>query len=382
VTHPSDAPPGTGVTAGTRLDPGTDEHVLASSLGQPEVFGELYARHFAAVYRYVAGRLGPDAAMSSIDDLTAIRRLLDAPHPSYDVTASGQARLDELIQHEAGHQRAGRSNRGGRGPGRRHIGIFAAVITAAAVAAVAGTLTLVHPRAAPPAAAQSADKPPTGAASTAPGPIKQAILTAVGAVGGDITHVTVSTSGGPPETRGVVQYWWWPAKPAPGQQVRLLFTGNGTREAITFTEPASSPGNSPLQLIPASGSIIDPASKTWQTISRFAYEGVFVETTTHLLEASYLRSAYLTGGDVINEHAAVDGRSAIEINAPAIPTLRVLLWVDAQTYLPFRQVKVDSGATNNPETTDVYDYQFLPATPANLAALTLSVPSGYTKASS
>jgi RNA polymerase sigma factor (sigma-70 family) len=37
------------------------------SLGQPEVFGEVYARHFAAVYRYVAGRLGPDAA----DDLAA-----------------------------------------------------------------------------------------------------------------------------------------------------------------------------------------------------------------------------------------------------------------------------------------------------------------------
>jgi hypothetical protein len=37
------------------------------SLGQPEAFGELYAKHFAAVYRYVAGRLGPDAA----DDLAA-----------------------------------------------------------------------------------------------------------------------------------------------------------------------------------------------------------------------------------------------------------------------------------------------------------------------
>jgi RNA polymerase sigma factor (sigma-70 family) len=67
VTHPSDAPPGTGATAGSWPDPGTDEQVLALSLGQPEAFGQLYARHFAAVYRYVAGRLGPDAA----DDLAA-----------------------------------------------------------------------------------------------------------------------------------------------------------------------------------------------------------------------------------------------------------------------------------------------------------------------
>jgi RNA polymerase sigma factor (sigma-70 family) len=44
-----------------------DEEVLAESLRSPEVFGELYARHFASVYRYVAGRLGPDVA----DDLAA-----------------------------------------------------------------------------------------------------------------------------------------------------------------------------------------------------------------------------------------------------------------------------------------------------------------------
>ena len=67
MTHPSDAPPGSGTAAGTGLDPGMDEHVLAMSLDRPEVFGELYARHFAAIYRYVAGRLGPDAA----DDLAA-----------------------------------------------------------------------------------------------------------------------------------------------------------------------------------------------------------------------------------------------------------------------------------------------------------------------
>jgi hypothetical protein len=67
VTYPSDALPGTGATADSRTGPGTDEHVLAISLGQPEAFGELYARHFAVVYRYVAGRLGPDAA----DDLAA-----------------------------------------------------------------------------------------------------------------------------------------------------------------------------------------------------------------------------------------------------------------------------------------------------------------------
>jgi RNA polymerase sigma factor (sigma-70 family) len=46
---------------------GTDEAVLAESLSSPETFGELYSRYFGEVYRYLAGRLGPDAA----DDLAA-----------------------------------------------------------------------------------------------------------------------------------------------------------------------------------------------------------------------------------------------------------------------------------------------------------------------
>jgi hypothetical protein len=51
-----------------------------------------------------------------------------------------------------------------------------------------------------------------------------------------------------------------------------------------------------------------------------------------------------------------------------------------QTDLPLRQVKLDSGATNYPQTRKVYDYQFLPATPANLATLTRTVPRGYKQA--
>ncbi len=70
MSHPFDVAPGAGAPAGPwrdRLDRGTDEEVLAESLRSPEAFGELYARHFASVYRYVAGRLGPDVA----DDLAA-----------------------------------------------------------------------------------------------------------------------------------------------------------------------------------------------------------------------------------------------------------------------------------------------------------------------
>ncbi|RSN09374.1 RNA polymerase subunit sigma-70 [Nonomuraea sp. WAC 01424] len=44
-----------------------DERVIAESLRSPERFGVLYDRYFPEIHRYVAGRLGTQAA----DDLTA-----------------------------------------------------------------------------------------------------------------------------------------------------------------------------------------------------------------------------------------------------------------------------------------------------------------------
>ena len=45
----------------------TDAAVVAESLHRPERFAAIYDRYFAEIYRYVAGRLGPDVA----DDLAA-----------------------------------------------------------------------------------------------------------------------------------------------------------------------------------------------------------------------------------------------------------------------------------------------------------------------
>jgi hypothetical protein len=324
--------------------------------------------------------------MPAIDDLTAIRQLLDVPHPSDAVTAAGRARLDELIRHEPSLRRPSRTTRGATTARGRRTGIVATAIGVAAAAAAAATLTLVQPGSAPPGSTQPAKSPQTGSAVTAPGSatpgsVKQAILTAIGSAGGDIMHLTVSTTGGPSVGRGVIQYWWWPARPAPGQQVHLVGFGLTTRVDVTFTEPASAPGNESLQPVPASGFFLVPAAKTWQPISQFA-DGTFSGTSNYLLDESFMRSTYLPHGKVVNDHAAVDGRRAIEISDSGNPTLSVLLWVDAQTYLPLRQVKLDWGSTNNPETRKVYDYQFLPATPANLATLSLAVPRGYKKASS
>ncbi|MGQ4717833.1 RNA polymerase sigma factor [Streptomyces anulatus] len=47
--------------------PDDDARVIAESLVQPEAFGELYYRHVGTIHRYVARRLGEDAA----EDITA-----------------------------------------------------------------------------------------------------------------------------------------------------------------------------------------------------------------------------------------------------------------------------------------------------------------------
>src|ERR1700761_8653711 len=61
VGRPGPGPtPGLGPTA-------TDATLIAESLHRPERFAAIYDRYFAEIYRYVAGRLGPDVA----DDLAA-----------------------------------------------------------------------------------------------------------------------------------------------------------------------------------------------------------------------------------------------------------------------------------------------------------------------
>jgi len=316
--------------------------------------------------------------MPAIDDLAAIRRLLDAPPPAPAVTEAGRARLDQLMRHDPGRRRPHRSRARVTALSRR-VGILAPAGAVAAVAAVATTLALVHQDYRPTAAAQPTSTRQAGAGQTGqtpPASVQRAILTAIGSADGDVMCLTVTTTGGPPVGRGVVQSSWWPAHPSRGQRVHLITSSPATREEVTFTEPAVPPGDLRLKLLPASGYLLDPAGKTWQPVTRYAFEGVFAQTTANLLEKGYLRATLLPRSKVVDAHATVLGRPAIEISVPAVAGLSVTLWVDAQTYLPLRMVKVDAGTTY-PATRKVYDYQFLPATAANLAPLTAPVPAGY-----
>ncbi|MFC4912434.1 RNA polymerase sigma factor [Actinomadura gamaensis] len=56
-----------------------DARIVAASLAEPERFTGVYDRHYAAVYRYVHGRLGPQPAddVAAETFLTAFRRRAD-----------------------------------------------------------------------------------------------------------------------------------------------------------------------------------------------------------------------------------------------------------------------------------------------------------------
>ncbi len=47
----------------------TDAVVIAASLEQPELFEEIFGRHFDVIYRHVARRVGPDAAADIASDV-------------------------------------------------------------------------------------------------------------------------------------------------------------------------------------------------------------------------------------------------------------------------------------------------------------------------
>jgi hypothetical protein len=71
----------------------------------------------------------------------------------------------------------------------------------------------------------------------------------------------------------------------------------------------------------------------------------------------------------------LDGRRTLHLRVDEIkgsPPIRLDLWVDAESYLPYRSITVKTGRS---WTTD---YGWLPRTDTNLAALDLAPPAGFT----
>jgi hypothetical protein len=300
--------------------------------------------------------------MPALDDLELVRRALDVPGPRADVTAAGRDRLDALA---GGQARAIAAVPAAR---KRRFGVRAALACgAAAAAAMMATLVIAHPHTGTggrgQAVASARPKQPAPAGS-----VQQAILTAAGSVSGDIMRITETTTGGPQGVGdGVIRYLSWPARPAPGQRVRVLLLRGTLRVEETYVQP---PRSAAAVMTMGTALAIDTSAKTW---SRVPVR--LTPSTPEMISLFLLDKNTILTYQVVNAHATLDGRAAIELSVPAIGQLRVLTWVDARTYLPLRMVKLHWAS--NPASRKQYDFTFLPPAPANRAALAAAVPPGY-----
>ncbi len=263
---------------------------------------------------------------------------------------------------------------------------LAGIATAAALAGVVTTLAL-------PGGTNQAI-PNGGVASPAPitkTTLQAKLLAAFSATSNEIVymHGTYQTKGDMhtdpnPSTE---DFWYYPGQPSTGQQVRartisvqagLIHTDVG----LSYLQPAPGTWNSPLPQTPGLVSTkgehisVNYIDKTWSEVKDSPL--LYQPPLNPALIASYFKSKQWTA-----RNTTLNGRAAIELTLKdrilrgqsTVNSWIEYLWVDASTYLPLHDVITfgpPGGATHAVE-----DYQYLPATPANLAKLTPPIPAGF-----
>lgn len=289
-----------------------------------------------------------------------------------------------------------RFSRGVRSP--RAIGWLAGVTATAAVARVVTAVTL-------PGGTPGAIR--NGGVASSPSlthsALQAKLLAAFSAASGKIVYeheYSTSTSGAVSgDGAGGQETWYYPGGQArTGQQVRsrtLLLNRDGTPDqdfGYLYQMPAPgaypSPGTPPDKVGPrrmpggsviAKGEIIDVVygTRTWSE-----GKGVLYTSDDPSSNIRYLLDQIKDGTWTVTGHATLNGRAAIELSWAGEDHTVEHLWVDANSYLPLKvintsPVEIQGKKIKMGTTTTYYDFQFLPATPANLAKLTPPIPEGF-----
>ncbi len=225
--------------------------------------------------------------------------------------------------------------------------------------------------------------------------IRMRAVAALVASGGDIVHtraVTVDPGG----STCVQDIWTTPAQPVPGQPLRersLIVCDGQLTQDTEMIVAAPDPGPAlayPLKLSAGPGQErlvngrkwetdgelieVDGASRTWSDVK-----------STRLLppvpaeDGAAVRSELANKTYVVVGHATIDGRDTLELRRADVPEVVDTVWVDATSYLPVRSRLATPVGDGSATTTSTVDYDFLPATPANVARLAPVVPPGYTR---
>lgn len=247
------------------------------------------------------------------------------------------------------------------------IGISAAALTGTAGAVVALSATGTPALRPQPAAAHG------GTAATTPGELRNAILTAVNGVGGDIFYDKITEIyPHDPKWNGVSESWLYPLQPQAGQKAyrRDTYPGSPSQKSddeLIWTEPSAS-----KQSLPTKTKVIDVlyGNRTWSVTTAQVQQ----QTETGDLQA--LRESIVNGELKVVRKTEVDGQAVLELTTRSkvasdgdVETW----WVNPVTYLPVRTLETDSAETIQ------IDYGFLPPTPANIAKLKVTIPAGFTR---
>ncbi|MGH3295054.1 MAG: hypothetical protein ACRDP7_24970 [Trebonia sp.] len=263
------------------------------------------------------------------------------------------------------------SHHGLRSP--RTVRWLAVTITAAALAAAVTALTL--PTAPTRSIPNGSVASPSGQANSAT--LRAKLLAAFSAASDDIVYVS-STSLNTGESPIVTESWSYPSQPSPGRLVRsrnLTYNLSGTLrydDERTFVMPPPGTSSVPGHITTMGERIlVDYVGKTWSD-----------QKGTSLFQDNPNGSALITY-DIKTAHWTVrrttlNGRAALELSWKAAQkgnSSTTYLWVDAATYLPLRET--DAFGPSGMITSATFNYEYLPATPVNLAKLTPPIPAGF-----
>ena len=96
-------------------------------------------------------------------------------------------------------------------------------------------------------------------------------------------------------------------------------------------------------------------------------------------QASALRAQVSAGKVALVRASSVNGQQALELRDTSNKGGVIELWVDPSTYLPIQEIDIPAGASADSVQSIRTEYQWLPATDANLAELTPggAIPPGF-----
>jgi hypothetical protein len=302
------------------------------------------------------------------DDLLDALRVLEELAPEADRVLAGLAR-----RARARRRKTTVLVTGGVGAAAA-AATFAGLMGQAAMAPTAGGLAR---SVATPAHAAQASQPSPSDAAALRSALRSALLTAYAHAGGSIAYSHLVYAFGS-QAVSDVQVWSYPARPRPGQLVRVRMLIKGFRDTeVSFVMPAAGTATVNTEVID-----VGYGNRTWSQARHetLAFTGALADPTWEI------RPNLASGKYHVVRRVTAGGRTLIEISVPDshAPGSVSAVWVDARTHLPVTS-PIDLPAEHGSPAARAYFanstayFGYLPPASQDLAALRPAVPAGFTR---